>query len=269
MNDSKKNHRKHTLNIRDYLENITVNQYQLKIDQKLVKPPKTHDINLLKIEYKSSIKKIPFMYYDMLNEYCRYIDYKLQEIGLKNINKIKWKFVMSINQLEDGMPFTISDYIVLNNYMLRKQYLLFLKYGATNKSFKETLFHEKVHVLQRLFTNQFNTFYKMFYKHLEKEYKYDINFFPKEIQDRIMLNPDNNLTIWKYKINGKKYIPIFIKLNHEYKTICYDNIEKKFVYTEHRDHPNETFAYAVERFVINNIYPQKQHYFDFLKTIAT
>lgn len=61
-------------------------------------------------------------------------------IPYKNLQQLEWKFAKVNNKIEDGLPHTISDMIVVNADLLKR----------TEKELIKTIIHEKVHIYQRL-----------------------------------------------------------------------------------------------------------------------
>ncbi len=61
-------------------------------------------------------------------------------IKYQNLQQLEWKFVKVNEKIENGLPHTISDMIVLNANVLKQ----------TEKELIKTIIHEKVHVYQRL-----------------------------------------------------------------------------------------------------------------------
>ena len=80
--------------------------------------------------------------------------------GLNNLNKFSWKFIQSINNLEDSMPYTFDDKIVFSEKQLDKELNNFLA-GNIDNRFIETLIHEQIHVIQRQNQSKFNSYYKV------------------------------------------------------------------------------------------------------------
>jgi hypothetical protein len=58
----------------------------------------------------------------------------------QNLQQLEWKFVKVNNRIENGLPHTISDMIVVNTDLLKR----------TEKELIKTIIHEKVHIYQRL-----------------------------------------------------------------------------------------------------------------------
>jgi hypothetical protein len=58
----------------------------------------------------------------------------------QNLQQLEWKFVKVNSKIENGLPHTISDMIVVNTDLLKR----------TEKELIKTIIHEKVHVYQRL-----------------------------------------------------------------------------------------------------------------------
>lgn len=58
----------------------------------------------------------------------------------QNLQQLEWKFVKVNEKIENGLPHTMSDMIVLNTNVLKQ----------TEKELIKTIIHEKIHVYQRL-----------------------------------------------------------------------------------------------------------------------
>lgn len=58
----------------------------------------------------------------------------------KNLQQLEWKFVKVNSNIENGLPHTVSDMIVLNTDILKRTEIELIK----------TIIHEKIHVYQRL-----------------------------------------------------------------------------------------------------------------------
>ena len=58
----------------------------------------------------------------------------------QNLQQLEWKFVKVNSRIENGLPHTISDMIVVNTDLLKR----------TEKELIKTIIHEKVHIYQRL-----------------------------------------------------------------------------------------------------------------------
>jgi hypothetical protein len=122
-----------------------------------------------------------------------------QEIVKKALseNKVKfidntWKFILVDDSIENGLPHTIHDCIVLSLRTLNSPNLL------------STLYHEKIHTLQKIYPNIFHNLYKSWgWKKL--------NYVPPLVSENHRVNPDTP-DWWFLSKGGFDYIPVvFVK----------------------------------------------------------
>ena len=173
-----------------------------------IKVPTIKNLDTFRNKYIDSLIDVPQKYMKMLNRYTKEAD---KIINFYNIfKKYDWKFVMSINNLELNMPFTIDNYIVLPKNKLEFLLSYFIK-GNLQKDFIDTLIHEKIHIIQRNHQSKFNTFYKLKYSNfIEDIYTKRL---PENLEKIYMNNPDSNNSIWLYKFNNKRYLPLLVYEN--------------------------------------------------------
>ena len=166
---------------------------------KLAKP-----YNNFKKDYSNRLHNIPPKYYDMINFYTKKVNVILSNYSI--FNKYPWKFLISTNQLEKGMPFTIHDTIIIPFYMLKNidsQY----KQNTINELFINTLIHEKIHIVQRFNQDVFNNFYKKHYKFVGGIYNKNLDNTRAKYH---MNNPDSNNQLWTYNLGNKPYL-VYLK----------------------------------------------------------
>ena len=193
----------------------------------------------------------------VLNTCAFNADIKIAMSGLHGLCTIPWRFLVSEDSINKGMPFTLGEYIIVNKSMISEVHPLLLI---------ETLIHEKLHVLQRMRQHDFNEFYIKIYPFLYERLPLDT--MPKEIRERYMTNPDNNLDYWIYAWGESTY---YSYLKFDFDT---GNASDCFVNTttgEESDggrlreevglvgkgdacmhHPNEIFAYTISDMVMTD-----------------
>ena len=62
------------------------------------------------------------------------------------------------------MPYTLDDTIILNEHMIYKM----MFQSQINKSYLETIFHERLHIIQRYYQSDFDILYPKLYGYLYK-----------------------------------------------------------------------------------------------------
>ena len=215
-----------------------------------------------KNEYKKRLIPVPNKYNTLLNKYTAICDLRVKKYSI--FKKYKWKFIMSTNYLEKGMPYTIHDTIILPHNLLENIYNQ-SKNNRISNSFINTLIHEKIHIIQRFNQNRFNTFYKTNYKFAKGIYNNSYN----EINRNYMNNPDSNNSLWIYNFNNKNYV---VYLGHKNgrlrsigkpigggKELDLDKIKLNLGYSNSISfyHPNEIFAcHLTEQILHNNVKPE-------------
>ena len=248
---------KNSIHFNNYLNSIHKAQYCNKIP---IPNCKTLHKNNFKKKYISLIKDVPIKYKKMLNSYTNKIDKLFTKRKLHIFNKVPWIFFMSIENLEDNMPFTLDKYIIVSDQLLENEFNTIKKYF--NPHFINTLIHEKIHVIQRMYQKEFDTFYLKKYTFLSS--KISVNRLPNKIKRIYMTNPDSNNSIWIYKYQGIKIFPILIKKNNKYsdyainihnlKKFNLDKIKNNYVFSNHVSfyHPNEIFACTFSHDIMDN-----------------
>ena len=175
IEDTKANLSKH---FNRYLKNISTKVYSSKLKTTTTNP------NTFKKQYLSKIKQIPENKRHFLINYTETMNRYFTKSGLKNLIKIPTNYAMSIDNLEMQMPYTLDNIIVLP-----KDFLSQIN-NKINKNILEILIHEKLHIIQRLYQDKFNKFYKSYYSFLDNVIQ--LENLPRIIKDKSMTNPDNN-----------------------------------------------------------------------------
>ena len=193
---------------------------------------------------------MPRSYKFFLQKLQSKVMYYFTRSGLENLNYLApWKYLMSINNLEMGMPYTLGDYIIINNEMIGRG-----NNGIISKDVLiEIIVHERLHIIQRLYQRKFNNFYRQKYPFLKK--KYHLSQIPKKLRAINMTNPDSNSRIWTYEINNKEYIPILVYNNNSLIKLGFNknNLQEKIRLSNNTSyHPNEKFAHEVSNKICLN-----------------
>jgi replicative superfamily II helicase len=235
-----------------------------------------------------SIINIPNKYNKILKIYKNLCIKILKQYNLHNISNIPFEIKMSINNLEQGMTFTINNWIVISKNKLDKIYNK--KY--IDKEFIELILHEFIHIIQRLYQNKFNKFYKKKYFFLHNKINY--NKLPGRLKQKYMLNPDINQSIWTYKFGNNIYYPVyeieennnkikfketlyniktFKKSNKTIKSLLYQHglfntISPVYPSDYGLHHPNELCAIQLSKLFINKIKNKySDSFIDFLQSL--
>jgi hypothetical protein len=145
--------------------------------------------------YELLLRKITKDEKNKINNIINKADRLIKLAGIKCLLNIPWKFLISRNNLEMSMPFTIDNMIVIPEKEI----------STISVS---TLIHEKIHILQRKNQDKFNNYYKKLYPFLFN--KIDNKIIPNELEKRHMTNPDANNTYWIYRIHNKLWLPLLI-----------------------------------------------------------
>lgn len=248
----------HSSHFDDYMKSIKEIHYSDKIEdiEKYNIKTKTDFINT----YISFLKKPDKKYDSFLNKAVIRAKNILSNNGLQNISKGDWYIIMSKDGLEGNKQFTLGNFIVFNETFIERMY-------KTNniKQFVIVLLHERLHIIQRNNQELFNTHYRENYKFLNKNIL--LNKYPEKIMDKMVINPDNNSTMWIYNINNQIVYPNFELDNVSYKEVGYvlkdDIIIRKFDLESFKHslgyddrisftHPNEIFASSISYKLYDN-----------------
>ena len=98
--------------------------------------------------------------------YKKYVFDIFKKNNLSNLNCLEYDIIISKNNLENRMPYTIHNTIIFNENSLTK---LHKNIHEINTDFLETFIHEILHILQRKFKRKFNSFYIKYYPFLDKK----------------------------------------------------------------------------------------------------
>lgn len=190
----------------------------------------------------------------LLNKYVIICNKILMDNKLHYVTKVPWVFIVSKKGLEMGMPYTLSNYIVINETTLAK----LTRVDKIDQTFVNTLIHEKIHVIQRLNQAKFNRFYTKTFTFIGK--KIQIEDVPLQYAKIFMSNPDSNEDFWLYRINNSLYYPILVKDGDYVKSIAINSthsldlskFKSKLGYKSHISfyHPNEIFACQVADMIL-------------------
>ena len=242
---------------KNYLLSINPAMYKHKVSN-------DHDIidrQLFIKKYTNSILSVDKKYAKMLDDYVIKCNKLLDKYPI--FGRYKWNFMMSINNLEQNMPFTLDQYIIIPKVMLESIYENY-KHGHFKTDFINTLIHEQIHIIQRFNQDKFDKFYLDYYKHfLLRKYN---DMIPPILDKKYMSNPDSNNSIWLYRIKGEVYIPLLIYENGKIKSNAYniDNFndiidldrykyDLGYKYDISFYHPNEVFACEMSGYIVSNM----------------
>lgn len=141
-------------------------------------------------------------------------------IDKSKLKNIPWKIgIINSKIYEEGLPHTRNDVIILPKSIIN-----------TSKQFIDTLLHEKLHVYQKLYPNDFN-------KYLDKNrfIKYK-KYIDTDIPYRS--NPDTDE--WIYMIDNNIYISEYIKRPKKILDVKYKPINNSL-----HEHPREKSVYEI------------------------
>jgi len=176
----------------EYLSSIHSNMYNIKLSIPNVSKITYNNFCMI---YELLLRKITKDEKNKINNIINKADRLIKLAGIKCLLNIPWKFLISRNNLEMSMPFTIDNMIVIPEKEI----------STISVS---TLIHEKIHILQRKNQDKFNNYYKKLYPFLFN--KIDNKIIPNELEKRHMTNPDANNTYWIYRIHNKLWLPLLI-----------------------------------------------------------
>jgi hypothetical protein len=107
----------------------------------------------------------------------------------QNLQQLEWKFTKVNEKIENGLPHTMSDMIVLNTKVLKQ----------TEKELVKTIIHEKIHVYQRLNTASCNKWINQTGFVLLSQS--DFSTLDKDVLDMRRSNPDLNRNTYYHAKN--------------------------------------------------------------------
>ena len=252
-----------SIHFKEYLKSVHPNIHRIKC------PTLKHNFIL---DYSKNILETPKIYHEMLTTYTSLANKLTKNLG--RFNSYPWNIYVSINNLEMNMPYTLDTSIIIPKKILAELYHTF-KHGHINKTFLNTLIHEKIHIIQRGNQAKFNKFYEKNYTFLHKRFNGEL---PDIIKKTRMNNPDSNNQLWTYKLDGKIVIPLLVYANNSVNEIAY-NVENydDIMYLSQKKralgfgphtsiyHPNEIFACDVSHKIMDRKLPL--HYQKFLRDI--
>lgn len=137
-------------------------------------------------------------------------------IDTARINKIVWKFALTSN--EENLPHTRSDIIFLSPYVLKNK----------EKALVSILIHEKVHIYQKMYIEEFqNMLLQNGYKQVKKRKEYPLIRANPDLDEFVYSDKNGKLMLTLYKNNRPKGITDVETNNH------------------HHEHPFEEIAYKI------------------------
>jgi len=187
--------------LRTYIQSFTKTETAFKTNNKIqFKPNQRINHQIILDTYTQSItpfsskeKNIIQLHIELINQ------------NIPFLSKTPWRFIKLTGQLEKNMPFTLGQFIFLPEKMV--DVLSF----EPKSHHLDTLIHEKIHVLQRLYPNLFHTFYHKFIGSIYYEKKVHIIRYWKQ---QHLKNPDGMDINWIYRHGGNFYLPMLIFKNH-------------------------------------------------------
>lgn len=176
-----------------------------------------------------------------------------------------WKIYKSKNYLENGMPFTIGNFIIIPEKFITNG----VNYYKSNKDLQrnpfspellETLIHEKLHIIQRNNQDSFNDYYLKTWRFMSKGKVSDL------VYPYYLMNPDGLDLDWIYRDkNGITYSPILYVngnrlesklyniMNKGYESLDMTNLREFLNQVHGWYHPNEIFSYIVSEKILYKI----------------
>ena len=185
---------------------------------------------------KASVSDFTKLEKKKVTKSINYINSKLNNLILPYFNgnlvsKIPWKLGLIDGTLyENGYPHTRNDVIILSRNTINAGNME----NDIDKSFTQTLIHERIHVYQKM------------YPEYVKIYLSKNNFMKikdRDINDNIRANPDINQTVYKDE-NGNIYKAIY---NNNPKTI--GDINYASGSNQSFEHPYEKMAIEFEKYI--------------------
>jgi hypothetical protein len=199
----------------EYLRTVHPYMYKIKLNSIITNISFEEFVN----QYKKSLHRLTKSQLVSLKSKLESSNNLLKDASLFILNSIPWKFYISHNNLENSMPYTIGQRIIIPESKL-------------DNIGENTLIHEKIHILQRRFQSQFNNLYTKMYPFLHK--MYDERILPITLKMINMTNPDGNNTYWVYKLKNKYWLPLLI-----YDTSTSSFVEKAYEVTYTTDKHDE------------------------------
>jgi len=182
----------------------------------------------------------------ILKNKTKYIDESTKVYN--KIYRIPWKFKIVTKNI--GAYWTYGDYI-------------YIPQNKIQQISKNTLLHEKIHVLQRKFKEYFDDFYKNVLNYESKPVK-----LTDKWNNKYLINPDALDINWIFKENGNYYLPLLLKNFHKVVILLdknYNTTNKTYNFTDFNFfkkykkypfidlyHPNEISACMISHKIYGN-----------------
>lgn len=184
--------------------------------------------NKCKQRYINGLRKPSIKEGIQLQKLCKSVDEKLRKFGYTKLADISWKFIMFSESSESGFPHTHGDTICLPYNFIMKRH---------EKSLKNTLLHEKIHVFQRLYPLETITLFLDYWGFQVV----GVHNLSSAHDENNRSNPDAN------RIRFKDNEGILIRSDFMANAKTIDDI------VDRRDHPNEMMAYALADYMFNTV----------------
>ena len=255
-------------NINVLLENYISHFSQYELDFKTNYQLKNFRSNydILKF-YKSNIIEFTINEKNLITRYIEFINKRFHQYDF--ITEIDWNFIKLSPHMEKQMPFTLGKYIFLPQSMIDQ-----MKNAINSQNLFiencDTLIHEKIHVIQRIYP----TLFKNFYRNVLNAKLINNLYIGKKWRKVHLKNPDGLNVSWVYILNGIYYLPLLIfndrdgsldqivikleRYNNKFRTtdkwVDAYNFElfkeyPKFISVYH---PNEITAYTIPKILLKN-----------------
>jgi len=240
--------------IEPYIDNIFVSSTELfdiinnsgyfnKFTQKDMNIRNCSNIKECNELYKKNIIEFNNTQKNKLNNLIQKVNKILKDY--RSLNNINWKFGFINTELEEGLPHTHINIIILSTDF----------FNNSEEQQINTLIHEKIHIYQKKYMNKTESLYKSY--NFIKQHKNNSNLR--------RTNPDlNNYT---YSYNGKSFYSNYKKNSNSLKDIEIilennsntennsDNIVNINDFNKEPnkyEHPDEIFAYLLTEKIIDN-----------------
>jgi len=171
-----------------YLIKVPKIQYTFKTNGQL---NQTANVQQFRDYYLSKIK--PWNENEIITIKKSLVSILPKTTSYSKIWSLPWRFIKIDPDLEGGMPFTFGNTILIPETII-----------ISSNRFHETLFHEKIHVLQKADPEGWAT---RIQEKLPWMQKIPDDKLPFGFKDSYLMNPDGTDINWIYIINNKKYIP--------------------------------------------------------------
>ena len=251
-------------------------------------PKGTHEqqIKYVKSLFQESVMEFSLHEKQVINRIIVEIEKHTHLLNLTLYHKTPWRFIKVDKSIAGGFAHTRGTYIIIS-----EQYLNSSNETDNERQLKEDvqlklvrlLFHEKTHILQRLYPGVFNLLYEKYWGY--KKVQLDLSGLDFENQ---ILNPDSDTNPWVYSYKKDYYwINVSLKdsvkepkMGIDFETKAYKMVEENGVFKFAKnsaglliwsdiselktlikafpnnrgiDSPNEISAYLMEGFISNKI----------------